>query len=503
MPRLVLRLYPRVLLWLLLNVAWVALGSWLVFRWQFREGMGGVLGGLLADRLHNVGRSIHEDLSSSEPANWNARLTEFSRNHQVQASLVTLPFRVAFGAQLQAPEELLEQLRRMHRELQPPHGGGPPHHAPPPHRGEGEAEAGWAGGGDFASGPLPGEMPMRLGSFMLPIGNPTLYYAGIRLPITPQWPMRQGPLFLIITSRDLTGGGLFFDLKPWLLGALGALLISALWWLPLVSGLTRSLRQILGVTSRIARGDFGSRVGRIRGDELGQLAQGVNAMAGQIQGLVAGQKRFLGDIAHELCSPMARMELGLGLLGDGLEPAQARRLLAVREELRQMSGLVDELLSFSRDNAEDSKRPLSLEPLDELLALALHTEGVDLAHVDLRLEDGLRVLCNRDLLLRALGNLIRNASKHAPGSPLLVRAQAKGDAVVVQLADQGPGVPPDALARLFEPFYRVDGSRRAETGGTGLGLAIVKSCIESFGGSVSASANEPSGLVVELVLPGA
>jgi two-component system sensor histidine kinase CpxA len=520
MLKLVVRLYPRILLWLLLNVVLLVAGGWMLFQWQFRGGVGGLLGGLFGDRLHSVGRLVHESLSSVASSQWSAVLSDFSGRHRVDAALVTLPFEVVAGRSLQFPPEVVEALRRLHREGQhpmpgsrpwppptdrvdereqshpPPRTGEDPRH-PPPRLDEGPRHPppheGRAGGDE--------PMPTRLGSLFLAAGSPRLYYAAIRMPINPQWPVRQGPLYLVIATPRITGNGLFLEVRPWILASLGAFLISALWWLPLVRSLTQGLKQILAVTGQIAMGRFEARVASKRADELGALARGVDSMAGQIQGLVAGQKRFLGDIAHELCSPIARMEVGLELLSCQATGDGARRLAEVREELRQMSRLVDELLSFSRSSAQDCNRPLSREALGPLVAEAVRIEGLDGSMVDIEGPTEQAVLCNRELLLRALGNVLRNARRHAPQSRLCVRISRQSETACLQIADQGPGVPADALGRLFEPFYRVDGSRQAETGGTGLGLAIVKSAVEAFGGSVRALSNEPSGLIIELQLP--
>ncbi|MCA1963580.1 MAG: HAMP domain-containing histidine kinase, partial [Prosthecobacter sp.] len=344
-------------------------------------------------------------------------------------------------------------------------------------------------------------MPVRLGTFMLPLGTPPLYYTGIRIPLLPSWTRREGPLIFMIVTDRITAGGLFFDVRPWLLGLFGAMALSALLWLPFVSGITRSVRANMHATEQIARGRFDVRVPENRTDELGRLSHAVNQMAGQLDGIVRGQKRFLGDIAHELCSPMARLEMSLGILEERLTDHDALRLADAREELRQMSSLVHELLAFSRSTLASASRPAEDVPLLSLVDEAAATEAVPAHQLRVQIPSDVLVRCIPDLLRRAVANILRNALRHAPGSQVTLSAHRQGSNVHLVMADEGPGVPPDSLPRLFEPFYRVDSSRDRQTGGSGLGLAIVKTCVETCGGSISVRANEPQGLVFEMELP--
>ena len=112
----------------------------------------------------------------------------------------------------------------------------------------------------------------------------------------------------------MSAGGLFFDYKPWVAVGLGAVLFSAVLWAPLVRGITRSIAQMTHTTRQIAEGRFDARTREGRRDELGLLGQSINRMAARLAGFVTGQKRFLGDIAHELCSPLARIQVALGIL---------------------------------------------------------------------------------------------------------------------------------------------------------------------------------------------
>lgn len=327
------------------------------------------------------------------------------------------------------------------------------------------------------------------------------HWVGVVLPPLSGIDRSAGPMFLVFASSSITGNGLFFDLKPWLWGIFGALALSALLWLPLVRGVTSAVRETVRATSRISKGRFDVRVDESRADELGELGRSVNQMAVQLDGFVRGQKRFMGDVAHELCSPIARMELGLGILESRVEESALSRLEEVRTELRELSVMVNELLSFSKASLAGEDKPLESVALVDVVRRAASREGLDADEISGPIPAGLKVQAHAELLQRAIANVLRNALVHAPESPSIeVEVERQGEGVILTIADHGPGVPEECLARLFEPFYRVDTSRARETGGTGLGLAIVKTGVDACGGTVQARNREGGGLEVRMEL---
>jgi len=133
------------------------------------------------------------------------------------------------------------------------------------------------------------------------------------------------------------------------------LVVSVLCWLPLIRGLTRTIGQMTRATERIAEGRFDVRLETTRRDELGQLSHAIRRMTSRLEGFVQGQKRFLGDIAHELCSPLARMQLALAILERRADEKQRGSIGDLQEEVEEMSGLVNELLSFSKAGLKTAK----------------------------------------------------------------------------------------------------------------------------------------------------
>jgi two-component system sensor histidine kinase CpxA len=265
----------------------------------------------------------------------------------------------------------------------------------------------------------------------------------------------------------------------------------------LVRGITRSIGQVTRATEQIARGRFDVRVPAQRRDELGHLGQAVNSMAERIEGFVTGQKRFLGDIAHELCSPLARAQVASGILEQRANESSKSYVQDVQEEVQHMSHLVDELLSFSK--ASLGKTEVKLQPVNmrEVTERSIQRETHVDSDIRLEMESCLTAAADPDLVQRALANLLRNATRYAgDAGPITISGRREADAILIGVIDCGPGVPEESLRSLFDPFYRVDNSRARETGGVGLGLTIVKTCIEACGGSVICRNRKPSGLEV-------
>ena len=345
--------------------------------------------------------------------------------------------------------------------------------------------------------PPPRREPRRQ-RVLMHTGDPAVFWLGVRIG-APDRP----PAMLVM--RVPTFGVLLklLDLTPWLWAGAAAIGVSLLFWLPFVRGLTRDLGRLNRATEAIADGRFDARVPEKRRDELGALGGSVNRMAGRLDRLVTGQKRFLGDIAHELGSPLGRMQVSVSILEQRAGPELQASITDVREEIDHMSVLVGELLAFTKAGLKARDAVLAPVALAPLADRVLSREAADDA-VTVEIPAGLHVRADADLLARAIGNLVRNALRHAGrAADITVRTEADGDAVLIFVEDAGPGVPPDALARLGEPLFRPETARSRETGGAGLGLAIVKSCVEACGGTVRFDNRSPRGFRATLRLPAA
>lgn len=328
-----------------------------------------------------------------------------------------------------------------------------------------------------------------------------LYWVMTRVPVVDpgEGNVVRGALFMVAPS--FWGTPLFFDFKPWLLAFAAAIAIFLLCWLPFIRGLSRSISRVTLNTGRIAEGDFKNHLPENRSDEIGQLSVSINRMAGRLSGFVTGQKRFLGDIAHELSAPIARVQFALGILEQQATEEQREAVEDLREEIGQMSGLVSELLSFSKAGLEAGSANLKAIDVMPVLRQAAERESAGGAPIVVTESEAVMAMAEQNLLLRAIANLVRNAVRYAGADgAITVSARHVDDAVIVTVADSGPGLPAEELDRVFAPFYRPDTSRTRDTGGAGLGLAIVKSCIEATGGTVQCRNREPHGLEVEIRL---
>jgi two-component system sensor histidine kinase CpxA len=329
--------------------------------------------------------------------------------------------------------------------------------------------------------------------------HPAGYWVLVRVPLPDSVPPGRGAL--VVRSDSLRGGGLFFDYVPWLAVGGGVVLFSVLFWLPLVRGITHAISQITRASEQIAEGGFEVRVSERRRDELGRLGQALNRMAARLAGLVHGQKRFLGDVAHELCSPLARIQVALGILEQRADGKQQPYVADLQEEVQHMSSLVNELLSFSKASFRASAVQIRPVLVKEIAERAAGRESSETAPIHLEVPGDLRAMAEPELLERSLSNLLRNAVRYAgEAGPITLSARREGERVLITVADGGPGVPEAELARIFDPFYRLDASRNAATGGVGLGLAIVRTCIESCQGTVACRNRQPSGLEVAITL---
>jgi two-component system sensor histidine kinase CpxA len=221
------------------------------------------------------------------------------------------------------------------------------------------------------------------------------------------------------------------------------------------------------------------------------------------------QNRLIADVSHELRSPITRLGLALGLVRRSRDGDAGAALARMEREVERLNSLIEQLLTLSR--LESLDEPPSMEILD-LGALVREVAG-DADFEAAGMNRGVRVAecaeCRirgaRDLIRSAVENVVRNAVKFTdPNTDVeirLVRASGASSTIVVQ--DRGPGAPADALAHIFEPFYRADDARDRRQGGVGLGLAITQQIVTLHGGSVSAANRNGSGLELRLTLPNA
>lgn len=477
----------KMLLWLLVHLAVLALAFYLFVAWQLRLGLDSLLSGTAGDRIRNVGDLVASEIRRAPRSEWPEILERHGKSLGLEISMEAGPGGWIGSGEDRIPENVRRRIESQRRpEIRPPRGplgppGAPPFREGPPIRRTPENEA---------------ERQDSTPRFLMRGGPSGDYWAGVEIQI---FPLRSGkPPFglLLLRSSDLSGGGLFFDLKPWILGGLAVLAVSLLLWAPFFIRITRYLKRLSEATEAIADGRFEVQVGNPRSDELGALGSSIEAMAARLERLVRGQKRFLGDVAHELCSPLARIRAGLGILEQGLKEEQRPRWESIEEDVEELARLVSELLAFTKATTAPGAVKLESIELEPLLKAALARECPGQS-VQLHLPPDLKFQGDRGLMARAIANVLRNARLHAGDSCRLdIAAKEVGEWIELNIADDGPGIGEPDLQRLFEPFYRPDASRSRDSGGAGLGLAIVRAGIEACGGSVRAEPVRPRGLAL-------
>ncbi|MFH1136709.1 MAG: HAMP domain-containing sensor histidine kinase [Pseudomonadota bacterium] len=502
-----LSLFTKILLWFFLNIfvlAAIPVGL-LNIRPQLPPyspfglwWMGG--------RFPTAAHLVSVELSEAKREKWPAILQKNSDSYDVGFTLFLGSGREILGQTTDIPMEVVravqdQLIRQIPLDLVPPEVDGPP-------------PAGSREGPDFIpSAAPPGQRfappppdffarrPPRPQPFFIRTSNPTRYWLGAPVLVMAEGVRTLRPAVLAAVSDSVTGGGLFFDPWPWIIAAAGAVLISVLLWWPLVRHITKPLARMTEAADRMAQGRFDVRIDEDRRDEIGRLARAINDMSTQLSRFIQGQKRFLGDAAHELASPIARIQLGLGILEQKSGTESDDHLQGVIEDVGHMSNLVNELLSFSRAEAGPVRSRLQETLLVPVIKRAVDREATPDVAVRVEASDGATAWADPELLGRALDNLLRNAVRFAGrAGPILIQVMDEGEVVHIVVRDSGPGVPEADLPRLFEPFYRPEVSRRRETGGVGLGLSIVKAGIQACGGRVSCRNLKPSGFEARIVL---
>jgi len=353
----------------------------------------------------------------------------------------------------------------------------------------------------IVNAPAPGGPGPRRAIFRTTTERPRKYWVSV--PI--RWRTADAPAitsaYLVVMSDSFIGNQFFFDPKPWIALTLALTVVFGIVWLPLIQSLTRAITQMTHATGRIAEGQFDTRLQIKRGDEVGQLASSINRMTTQLSGFVKGQKRFLADIAHELCAPIARMQMALGILEQRADDRSREYVADVKDDVQHMSELIDELLSFSKAGMQMAETDIVRVDLSNLVERVLERERAPDAELRTSVTSDVAVFANPDYLFRAISNLVRNAIRYAGNAgPIAISAHREGPDTLITVSDSGPGLPENALEEVFAPFYRLEPSRGRDTGGAGLGLAIVKACVEACKGSVRAHNRQPSGLAVEIRL---
>jgi two-component system sensor histidine kinase CpxA len=228
-------------------------------------------------------------------------------------------------------------------------------------------------------------------------------------------------------------------------------------------------------------------------------------MAERVDTLMQSQQRLMRDVSHELRSPLARLQALLSIARQKADAENAEKIDRMESELERLDELIGEILAFSRLAAQETvaRHPTDIVDLvqnivDDAIIEAqaagkqIHLQGPERCVIDL----------DSGLIQSAVENVIRNALRYtAQGTAADVIIAEESQLVRIVVDDRGPGIPEEAIDKIFEPFYRVEGSKSTHAGSGGIGLAIAKRSIELHGGTITARNRDERGLRIEIVLP--
>jgi two-component system sensor histidine kinase CpxA len=286
--------------------------------------------------------------------------------------------------------------------------------------------------------------------------------------------------------------------------------IVCLW---LARQITAPVRKLSEAARQLANGNLAARVGKpsiMQRDEIADLGRDFDDMAERIESLISAQRRLIGDISHELRSPLTRISVALGIARRHANPECNHALDRMEREVERLNELIGNLLKLARfETGAEVMKPSPVK-LDLLLREVAQDADFEARNRDRLVRvtrlDSCSVEGSEELLRSAVENIVRNAVNYtAEGTGVELSLERVCDSfeerAVIRVRDHGRGVPQEALEQIFQPFYRIDDARERSAGGVGLGLAITERAVRLHGGRVTAENSPSGGLIVELHLP--
>ena len=297
---------------------------------------------------------------------------------------------------------------------------------------------------------------------------------------------------------------------PLLLKIIIMLILSALLCWLIAKALSKPLIAIRKASDELGKGNLTTRLSGFesRSDEFGAVAKSFNQMANQLESNISAHQRLLGDVSHELRSPLARLQLAIGLseknIGNPVE--QQRHLTRCENEVERLDEMIADVLLLSRlehSNSATHHQYLRLEKLtQQTIDDCQYTANAKEVKITLAAPQKCLFYGDEKSLNSAISNILNNAIKYSPNKAIItVTLTVTNEKITLTVVDQGVGVPEEMLTKLFMPFFRVANGRERCSGGTGLGLAISRQAIKQHQGSISAKNIQPHGLLVSIVLP--
>lgn len=334
----------------------------------------------------------------------------------------------------------------------------------------------------------PGSMPMMHGPMMREAMHGFGGMGGVR-DLRVAIPLADGPWLVFATVLPEDGPAMSGRFLVSMAIMAIVILAVAVW---AVRSMTAPLASLSAAANRFGNDLQAPPMPETGTVEVRRAAHAFNAMQARLRGLIENRTRMLAAISHDLRTPLTLLRLRAENVADA---AEREKMLAT---IADMEAMIAATLQFARDEAKAEPR----RPTDVTALLASAVDDMADAGLAVAMEPAAPLIgdCQPAALRRALTNLLDNAVKYGERAHAAIRATPEGIAIVID--DAGPGIPQEELARVFQPFYRVEGSRSRDTGGIGLGLAIALSVVQMHGGDIVLANRPEGGLRATVTLPG-
>jgi len=345
-----------------------------------------------------------------------------------------------------------------------------------------------------------------------PLDNPVTVDFSFTQVTSSQPIIINGQLFQLFVANELQRKKLvsLVSQLPIALRLFFLLIISFLCCWLLAKSFTKPLIAIQKASKALGNGELATRITTFdqRSDEFGDLARSFNQMAKQLEDNISAHQRLLGDVSHELRSPLTRLQLAVALAEKnmGNEAEQQKHLNRCETEVDRLDEMIADVLTLSR--LEHSHNNFTADSIDlntlveQVINDCQYFASSKKISIILKGEIDAAILADGKLLVSALSNVLNNAVKYSPNKQdVVVELTQQNQQLHLSVSDNGPGVPDEMLAQLFTPFFRVADARDRSSGGTGLGLAIAQQAIHLHQGEIIAQNITPNGLRVIIILP--
>jgi len=274
------------------------------------------------------------------------------------------------------------------------------------------------------------------------------------------------------------------------------------------------LRKLMSTASDFGRGQLQARARMKRLDELGEVGRAFDEMADRITHLLRSEKELLANVSHELRTPLARIRVALDLAAEGDADTARESLQEITEDLAELERLVDDVLMAARLSLREDTPgaatvpPIRAEELDVRALLRKSITKLRSAHPERQVRADIpsdlpSITADPVLLRRVVDNLLDNAHKYTEerDRPISLSAESDGATVTIQVKDEGMGIRPEDLPRVFEPFFRADRSRTRSTGGLGLGLPLARRIVAAHEGTLTLTSEVGRGTSARIEIP--